>query len=194
MALGGESVALGRGLPGRLNPLDAVPGRPQPSGRRIARAGSLARTVLGRDLPPMAHTVLDVALDTAVTPAASTGRGPPLGDIAPALAGGPGFELAGGLPAGRLGNAARDLAHAMRRLDFGDLAGMFDAASITAFAPHRPMLTVDLSRPGGSDDTALVLAMTCVSAGMEAALADPNGGRRRVVYDEVWRLTRHPTS
>ncbi len=93
---------------------------------------------------------------------------------------------------GQLGDAARDLAHAMRRLVHGDLAGMFDAPSTVAFDPNAPMLTIDLSRLGGSgDDTALVLAMTCASAWMESALSDPNGGRRWIVYDEAWRLMRH---
>ncbi|MFC8269421.1 ATP-binding protein [Streptomyces cinereoruber] len=200
-ALGGESIALGPGLPGRLNPLDAAP-RPstipeaewagEVRTRRLLLLASLARTVLGRDLLPMEHTALDIALDSAVARAAATGREPLLGDVAHALADGPGLELAGGLLSGRLGDAARDLAHAMRRLVFGDLAGMFDAPSTTVFDPYRPMLTVDLSRLGGSDDTALVLAMTCASAWMEAALTDPGGGRRWVVYDEAWRVLRHP--
>ena len=59
-SLGGRSVALGPGLPGRLNPLDAAP-RPESVAeadrageireRRLMLLGSLARTVLGRDLP-----------------------------------------------------------------------------------------------------------------------------------------------
>ncbi|MCX4529242.1 ATP-binding protein [Streptomyces sp. NBC_01551] len=200
-ALGGASIALGPGLPGRLNPLDAPPRPPsvpeaewegEVRKRRLLLLGSLARTVLGRDLLPMEHTVLDVALGTAVARASASGRPPLLGDVAHALADGPGLDLAGGLLAGRLGDAARDLAHAMRRLVFGDLAGMFDAPSTTAFDPYRPMLSIDLSRLGGTDDAALVLAMTCASAWMEAALTDPYGGRRWVVYDEAWRLMRHP--
>ncbi|REK86290.1 hypothetical protein DY245_33715 [Streptomyces inhibens] len=43
-------------------------------------------------------------------------------------------------------DAARDLAHAPRRLIHGDLAGMFDAPSTAAFAPNSPMLSIDLSR------------------------------------------------
>ena len=34
--------------------------------------------------------------------------------------------------------------------------------------------------------------MTCASAWMEAALADPAGGQRWVIYDEAWRLMRAP--
>ncbi len=34
--------------------------------------------------------------------------------------------------------------------------------------------------------------MTCASTWMEAALADPDGGQRLVVYDEAWRLLAQP--
>ncbi|GAA4704519.1 AAA-like domain-containing protein [Promicromonospora umidemergens] len=34
--------------------------------------------------------------------------------------------------------------------------------------------------------------MTCASAWLEAALADPDGGQRWVIYDEAWRLMAHP--
>ncbi|MFP8887612.1 VirB4 family type IV secretion system protein [Streptomyces mangrovi] len=202
-ALGGTSVALGPGLPGRLNPLDAAP-RPtsiaeadwagEVRKRRLLLLGSLARTVLGRDLLPMEHTALDIALDAVVTRAADSGRTPLLGDIAVALNSPDRLdEATTGLVSGRLGDAARDLAHALRRLVHGDLAGMFDAPSTVAFDPASPMLTIDLSRLGaGADDTALVLAMTCASAWMESALTDPHGGRRWIVYDEAWRLMRHP--
>ncbi|MFF8447701.1 VirB4 family type IV secretion system protein [Streptomyces leeuwenhoekii] len=200
-ALGGRSVALGPGLPGRLNPLDAAP-RPQSVSeadwvgeirkRRLLLLGSLARTVLGRDLMPVEHTALDVALDAVVNHAASTGRTPLLGDISATLNNPQALDEAAGTMSGQLGDAARDLAHAMRRLVHGDLAGMFDAPSTVAFDPTAPMLTIDLSRLGGSgDDTALVLAMTCASAWMESALSDPSGGRRWIVYDEAWRLMRH---
>ncbi|MBQ0855473.1 ATP-binding protein [Streptomyces sp. BH-SS-21] len=200
-ALGGTSVALGPRLPGRLNPLDAAP---QPASasetewegeirkRRLLLLGSLARTVLGRDLMPMEHTALDIALDIAVAQARASSRPPLLGDVTTALNRPAQLDEAAGTMSGRLGEAARDLAHAMRRLVHGDLAGMFDAPSTVRFDPDAPMLTIDLSQLGGSgDDTALVLAMTCASAWMESALTDPHGGRRWIVYDEAWRLMRH---
>ncbi|MCY0942357.1 VirB4 family type IV secretion system protein [Streptomyces antarcticus] len=201
-ALGGTSIALGPGLPGRLNPMDAAPRPPsvpeedwagEVRKRRLLLLGSLARTVLARDLMPMEHTALDIALDGVVKAAAAAGRTPLLGDIAHTLAQPALLDQAAGTVSGHLGEAARDLAHAMRRLVHGDLAGMFDAPSTVAFDPATPMLSIDLSRLGGSgDDTALVLAMTCASAWMESALTDPRGGRRWIVYDEAWRLMRHP--
>ena len=199
-ALGGQTIALGPGLPGKLNPLDA-PERPagvseedwrnEVRKRRLLLLGSLASTVLKRDLLPMEHTGLDVALDLVVTEAHAAGKVPLLGDIAQALGAPERLDAALGQN-GRIGHAADDLAHALRRLVHGDLSGMFDAPSTVRFDPDAPMLSIDLSRLGSSgDDTALVLAMTCASAWMESALADPDGGRRWVIYDEAWRIMRH---
>ncbi|WP_433855454.1 ATP-binding protein [Streptomyces kronopolitis] len=200
-ALGGHTIALGPGLPGRLNPLDA-PARPtsvsdddwatEVRKRRLLLLAGLARTVLKRDLQPMEHTALDLALDLVVTEAAASGTVPLLGDIAHTLGTPERLNRALGHQTRHLGSAAQDLAHALRRLVHGDLTGMFDAPSTVSFDPTTPMLSIDLSRlGGGGDDTALVLAMTCASAWMESALADPDGGRRWVIYDEAWRLMRH---
>ncbi|MFE1764673.1 ATP-binding protein [Streptomyces angustmyceticus] len=200
-ALGGHTIALGPGLPGRLNPLDA-PARPasvseddwatEVRKRRLLLLAGLARTVLKRDLQPMEHTALDLALDLVVTEADASGTVPLLGDIAHALGSPERLDRALGDQTGHLGPATQDLAHALRRLVHGDLSGMFDAPSTVEFDPTTPMLSIDLSRlGGGGDDTALVLAMTCASAWMESALADPDGGRRWVIYDEAWRLMRH---
>ncbi|WP_327073958.1 ATP-binding protein [Kitasatospora purpeofusca] len=200
-ALGGQTIALGPGLPGKLNPLDA-PARPagvseedwtsEVRKRRLLLLASLAATVLKRDLLPMEHTGLDVALDLVVAEAEATGTVPLLGDIAHALGRPERLDAALGDEAGGLGRSVDDLAHALRRLVHGDLSGMFDAPSTVSFDPDAPMLSIDLSRLGSSgDDTALVLAMTCASAWMESALADPDAGRRWVIYDEAWRIMRH---
>ncbi|WP_031054331.1 ATP-binding protein [Streptomyces sp. NRRL F-5702] len=200
-ALGGHTIALGPGLPGRLNPLDA-PARPasvteedwsaEVRKRRLALLASLARTVLNRDLLPMEHTALDLGLDLVVAEAKVRGTVPLLGDIADVMGSPDRLDRGFGSPAGGMGHAAQDLAHALRRLVHGDLSGMFDAPSTVAFDPTTPMLSIDLSRLGNSgDDTGLVLAMTCASAWMESALADPGSGRRWVIYDEGWRVLKH---
>lgn len=200
-ALGGQTIALGPGLPGKLNPLDA-PERPagvseedwvaEVRKRRLLLLASLASTVLKRDLLPMEHTGLDVALDLVVAEAHAAGRVPLLGDIAHVLGRPERLDTALGEQTGGIGHAADDLAHALRRLVHGDLCGMFDAPSTVRFDANAPMLSIDLSRLGSTgDDTALVLAMTCASAWMESALADPSGGRRWVIYDEAWRIMRH---
>jgi hypothetical protein len=199
--LGGQTIALGPGLPGRLNPLDA-PARPEsvdPTDwraevrkRRLLLVAGLARTVLRRDLHPAEHTALDVSLDLVTGDAEAAATVPLLGDVAAVLSQPERLDAALAGAGGRVSAAADDLGHALRRLVHGDLSGMFDAPSTVAFDPTAPMLSIDLSRLGGAgDDTALVLAMTCASAWMESALADPDGGRRWVVYDEAWRVMRH---
>jgi hypothetical protein len=85
----------------------------------------------------------------------------------------------------------REVGHALARLVTGDLAGLFDGPTTVRFDPGLPMLSLDLSRISGSDQL-IALVVTCASAWMEAALSDPGAGRRWVIYDEAWRLLRHP--
>lgn len=191
-AVGGRAILLGPGLANRLNPLD--PGhRPsdvddaqwaaQVTARRRDLIGALAETVLDRAMTPLEHTAIDVALTSTVR----TAPVPILPMVVDRL-------LA---PArdddvdGRLTEDGRLPGHALRRLVAGDLAGMFDGPSTVAFDPTLPMLSLDLSRVA-QNTTALSVLMTCASAWMESALADPGGGPRWVIYDEAWRLMQHP--
>jgi type IV secretory pathway VirB4 component len=189
--VGGTAIELGHGLPARLNPLDEGH-RPagvtdgqwvrQTAARRRDLLGALAETVLERPLTPVEHTAIDVALHTTattsvpvlptvvdriLTPDATTDRD------------------------GRLAEDGRHLGHALRRLVAGDLQGLFDGPSTVRFDATAPMVSLDLSRVAGNAALMSVL-MTCASAWMEAALADPAGGPRWVVYDEAWRLMSHP--
>ncbi|MCF4123689.1 ATP-binding protein [Antribacter sp. KLBMP9083] len=191
-AVGGKAIQLGPGLPARLNPLDPGP-RPssvsddewvtQVTARRRTLLGALAETTLGRALTPVEHTTIDVALTAAIR-ADATPVLPHVVDrlLAPNRDDDPGSRLA---------EDGRSVAHALRRLVAGDLAGMFDGPSTVAFDPSLPMLSLDLSRVA-ENSTALSVLMTCASAWMESALADPAGGQRWVVYDEAWRLMAHP--
>jgi type IV secretory pathway VirB4 component len=86
----------------------------------------------------------------------------------------------------------RDAGHALARLVHGDLAGLFDGPSTVRFDPNLPMVSLDLSRISGSNQL-IALVMSCASAWMEAALADPNAGQRYVIYDEAWRLIAQPS-
>ena len=79
--VGGRAIALGHGMPNRLNPLDEGH---RPSGlddaqwsnqiasRRRDLVGALAETVLDRRLSPLEHTAIDSS--PATSPASSTGR------------------------------------------------------------------------------------------------------------------------
>ena len=96
-----------------------------------------------------------------------------------------------GASTAELARDGRDLGHALRRLVAGDLAGLFDGPSTVTFDPTLPMVSLDLSAIQGSDQL-IAMVMTCASAWMEAALADPDAGQRWVIYDEAWRLMRQP--
>lgn len=197
--VGGATIALGPGTGNRLNPLD--PG-PRHTGiaegewtelvatRRRTLLGSLAESALDRALSAVEHTALDCAL-TAVVASDSV---PTLPRVVERLLR-PTVDAAvnpeGAQDPAELARDGRELAHALRRLVAGDLAGLFDGPSTVDFDPSLPMVTLDLSRIHGSDQlTAMV--MTCASAWMEAALTDPNAGARWIIYDEAWRLIRQP--
>jgi hypothetical protein len=190
-AVGGTTISLGQGLSTRLNPLDAGP-RPADVddvawralvwSRRRELLGVLAETVLSRPLRPVEHTALDTALAAVATHAAV----PTLPAVVDRL-----LDPPSGEGEAELRLDGRDLAHALRRLVHGDLAGLFDGPSTTAIDPDAAMVSLDLSGVSGND-LLLSLVMTCASAWMEAALTEPNGGHRWVVYDEAWRVMRHP--
>jgi type IV secretory pathway VirB4 component len=189
-AVGGAVIKLGPGLPTRLNPLDAGS---RPSGvmdedwhrivrsRRRALLGTLAESTLGRPLTALEHTGLDLAVDRA-----SQLSAPTIPDVVQAL-----FAPDAGPESSAVDN--RELAHAIRRLVHGDLAGMFDGPSTTGFDSSLPMVTLDSSWIGaGGNDQALRLTLACASSWLEAAVTDPAGGKRFIVYDEGWRVMRDP--
>lgn len=191
-AVGGRSIALGHGMPNRLNPLDHGP-RPaglddaqwlsQVTARRRDLIGALAETVLDRPLTPLEHTCVDLALDRAVHGA----EVPVLPMVVDRLLAPDPADDHDGL----LTEDGRLVGHALRRLVAGDLAGLFDGPSTVTFDPDLPMISLDLSRVA-ENSTLISVLMTCASAWMEAALLDPEGGPRWVVYDEAWRLMQHP--
>ncbi|MDX2971793.1 ATP-binding protein [Kribbella solani] len=197
-ATGGATIKLGPGLPARLNPLDA--GR-RPSAvapdewqrivwsRRRALLGTLAESTLGRPLAAVEHTALDLALETVSNQAAPTIPEVVVALFTPDQA----FAERAGLRTTNLADDGREVAHAIRRLVHGDLAGMFDGPSTTEFDPTLPMVTLDSSWLGsGGNDEALRLTLACASSWLEAAVADPAGGNRYIVYDEGWRVMRDP--
>jgi len=191
-AVGGKAIALGHGMPNRLNPLDEghrpaglddVQWASQVTSRRRDLIGALAETVLDRRLTPLEHTAIDVALDRTVRCADV----PVLPMVVERLLA---PERADDHDA-RLAEDGRLVGHALRRLVAGDLAGLFDGPSTVSFDPSLPMISLDLSRVA-ENATLISVLMTCASAWMESALMDSAGGQRWVVYDEAWRLMSHP--
>ena len=191
-AVGGQAIALGHGMPNRLNPLDEGH-RPrgvdnaqwatQVTARRRDLVGALTETMLNRPLTPLEHTAVDIAL----TAASRTTDVPVLPLVVDRLLSpDPGDD-----PDGRLTEDGRLAGHGLRRLVAGDLAGLFDGPSTVRFDPSLPMISLDLSRVT-ENSTLISVLMTCASAWMESALLDPDGGQRWVVYDEAWRLMQHP--
>lgn len=196
-AVGGVSIQLGPGMPTRLNPLDSG-ARPRAMGaddwhrivwsRRRALLGTLTESVLGRPMDAVEHSALDVALISACAGVDE----PTLPQVVAALfEPDSGHARDAGLKTSTLAADGRHVAHALRRLVRGDLAGMFDGPSTTRFDPSLPMVTLDSSRIGaGGNDHALRLVLACASAWMEAAAADPGAGQRFIIYDEGWRVMR----
>lgn len=185
-ATGGTVIRLGVGLPTRLNPLDAPDGPGQASARARLLA-AVAAVALGRDLLAAEHG----ALDAALLHADATTDVPTITTVTSALST-PDRDAArrDGVRLEDRAQDGRDVAHALRRLVRGDLSGLFDGPSTTLLDASSPMVVLDLSALG-SDDAALAIAMTCSSAWLEGALAG-SSGKRWVVYDEAWRLLRHP--
>lgn len=191
-AVGGQAIALGHGMPNRLNPLDEGH-RPtgiddaqwtiQITARRRDLVGALTETMLSRPLTPLEHTAVDVALTAAVRSTAV----PVLPLVVDRLLSPDPDDD----PDGRLTEDGRMAGHGLRRLVAGDLAGLFDRPSTVRFDPTLPMVSLDLSSVT-ENSTLISVLMTCASAWMESVLLDPNGGQRWVIYDEAWRLMQQP--
>ncbi|GAA1996492.1 ATP-binding protein [Microbacterium pumilum] len=191
-AVGGRAIILGHGLRNRLNPLDEghrasalsdSEWTAQVAARRRDLIGALAETVLERSLMPLEHTAIDLAL-TDVVRSADVPILPMVVDRILSPTRSDDHE-------DRLAEDGRLVGHALRRLVAGDLAGLFDGPSTVRFDPSLPMVSLDLSRVA-ENSTLVSVLMTCSSAWMEAALADPAGGQRWVIYDEAWRLMAYP--
>lgn len=183
-AVGGVVVTLGPGHDTRLNPLDVTTGV-DVHGTRGRLLAAVAALTLHRELGAAEHG----ALDAALTGAERHGGAPTIAGVLDQL----------GSPDGAVARAdgvrvqdrlldGRDVAHGLRRLVRGDLAGLFDGPSTQSLDADAPMVVLDLSGLG-SDEDALALAMTCSSAWLEGALASSTG-KRWVIYDEAWRLLR----
>jgi hypothetical protein len=189
-AVGGKAIALGHGMPSRLNPLDEGhrPGglddaqwAARVTARRRDLVGALTETVLDRRLTPLEHTAIDVALADSVR----TADVPVLPLVVDRLlAPDPASDTHG-----RLGEDGRLAGHALRRLVAGDLAGLFDGPSTVRFDPTLPMISLDLSRVA-ENATLISVLMTCASAWMESALTRISAQLVRRKGDGRLALTR----
>ncbi len=191
-ALGVRPIRLGPGLAARLNPFDVDSTSGADAMRqRTHLLAALAATTLGRPLEPVEHA----ACDLAVARCASAGA-PLLPELVDALFD-PTTDDAAGLRVtpGALADRTRDVALALRRLCYGDLAGLFDAPTTVRPAPTDPLVVVDLSAIYQQARDALPLALTCTTAWLQQAIGRTTTLRRYVVLDEAWALLSHlPTA
>ncbi|NVM98528.1 ATP-binding protein [Arthrobacter sp. SDTb3-6] len=190
---GGKVISVGPGRVARVNPLDAGPrssaltdAQWQAVVRQRRRHLLVALVSLmrpGVPLTPVEHTALDMALSDAV--AANTTPTLPmvleyLLNPTPATA-----ALVGP-------NGGTGVGHSLRRTVSGDLEGMFDAPSTVAFDADAPIMVLDTSALIGASEQALSLATVCGATWLEAAVTNPGGAKRLVVYDEGWRMLADP--
>ena len=202
--MGYEPVFLGPGLRTRLNPLD-VPPRPagltdadwvrEISNARISLLAALASATLGRSVTPSERKAITIALQKLTGVAAGVDADrlatPILPDLVSAM-----LELddsdaqsAGFAAARSFQGSSRDAYLVLDRLVHGDLAGMFDGPSTTHIDFDDDLVVLNLERLQVSDE-ALALIMACSQAWMEQALMRQDGVRRKIWYDECWRMMR----
>jgi type IV secretory pathway VirB4 component len=202
--MGYEPIFLGPGLRTRLNPLD-VPPRPvglsdvdwvrEISNARVSLLGALASATLGRAVTPAERKAITIALHklTGVAVGADADRlaTPILPELVTTM-----LELtdvdgqsAGFADARSFQDASRDAYLVLDRLVHGDLAGMFDGPSTTRIDFADDLVVLNLERLQVSDE-ALALIMACSQAWMEQALMRQDGVRRKIWYDECWRMMR----
>jgi len=153
--------------------------------RRRDLLRSITEAALGRAMAPVESTALHAALDEAVR----TNAVPVLPHVVTAMFDPPNDVI--GSSCAQLIDDGREVAHAVNRLVGGDLGGLFDGPSTVRFDADLPMVSLDLSRIAGSD-AKIGMVMACASSWMEAALQDPSGGQRWVIYDEAWRVLKQP--
>lgn len=198
-ALGGAVIRLGGASQNRLNPLDAgvrpsrdVHGQPitdqewgtMVRANRLGLLIALAAVMLGRQLAPLEYTALTCALDEVVAKHAT----PLITQVVGELLDPHDVHLPTGVSSNaELAEMGREVGHVLLRLVQGDLRGTFDGPSTVKFDTSLPMVSVDLSA-FGPGAPAIPLLMTCTAAWMEAALRDPDGGKRFIIYDEAHRL------
>lgn len=201
--MGHEPVFLGPGLKTRLNPLD-VP--PRPSGlddadwvreitnARVSLLAALASATLGRSVSPAERKAITQALQR-LTGGPGTRADRMATPILPHLVeqmrllDEDDAQAAGFADARAFADASRDAYLVLDRLVHGDLAGMFDGPSTTRIDFDDDLVVLNLERLQVSDE-ALALIMACSQAWMEQALMRQDGVRRKIWYDECWRMMR----
>jgi len=183
--VGGKTVAIGPGTRARINLLD--PGR-KPTNidettwvamvlqNRRAMVKGIVGILRGRtDFGDTEHTAIDLALEEVerhhqvVTPVEV-------------------FEMLWN-PSEEMrrfvGDGARGVAHTLRRLTRGDLAGMFDGPSTVEFDLDVPMMTVDTSALRHAAPEAKAIARLATTNWIRQATLGDNKEPRAMIHEEA---------
>lgn len=194
-ALGAEPIKLSPSGRTRINPLEAVS---QPVGvvegdrsladrvrlGRLTLLAALTEATLHRRLRPIERLAVEVALD-------SCGASPTLPEVVRAvLSPERVMAEAAGIGLDVLVIDGRDVGLELRRLVFGDLAGMFDGTTSAVSGASSDVLVVDLSEVYHSE--ALPALMVCAAAWLQSMTSSEAGrseARQTIfVVDEAWAV------
>jgi hypothetical protein len=209
-ALGVEPVALGPGLPGRVNPLDTGPlGRNLPTGgkdlverlaeihrRRLALLANMAEIRLRRRVSPFEEQILSWALRQATGEAAGASiLGTPTIPHVHARLRDPDADAVRehrvrGVE--ELRELSRDVTAALGGMIQGVLGGLFDAATTITPDWSAPIVSLDVSRLDSRGDDVVAAALSCLSTWGQAAIDDPRRPVTVVIRDELWRWMTLP--
>lgn len=192
--LGGGTLRVAPGLSTRINPLDPGTRPSQDSdGRPMTDAvwESLVRQRRNQMLQTVAlilsdrsrmdeyeRAVIEEALDAAVRGAVQ--RAPTIVDVREAL------RRERDSTGGELSAAAERLDLVFRRMETGDLAGMFDGPSTVSIDPELPAVSIDTSALKHASPTAARVVSACCGSWMESMVTNSDSGQRLVVYEEGW--------
>ena len=209
-ALGFEPIYLYPGGPYRLNPLDVADdvsdSGPSDSGpENSQKAGNGYREGVGpirkklelliaiciscmkRELYPIEYTALEHALSTLgkrYTTILLTHIVQELLDPSD-----DGFKKIG-ITREEIILGSRDVALELRRLVYGELAGMFDAPTSQSLKLSRNVFVLDLSALYNSP--ALGVMMACATAFVQSFYTNRENGKTFLVVDEAWALLQNP--
>ncbi len=175
-------VRLEPGATQRLNPLEVGT---TPAGR-VSLLAALLGTALGRDLGPEERAAVAAALQAA----ARNADPPTLPLVGEALlAPTPAAATELGTTTEQLAAEGRACALALRDLNAGALAGMFDGPTSIDVDLTAPVVAFDISRVPVA---ARPIVMACVAAWLEPRLQTED--RRTIfVLDEAWALVANPS-
>jgi len=209
-ALGSEPVYLYPGGPYRLNPLDMVSEEVDiRSGsfddayrsagsislpeniihlirKRLELLVAICSACVKRELSPIEYTALEHALTVLVNRCETI----LLPHIVDELLNPSSEEcLKIGISKEEITLGARDIALELRRLVYGELAGMFDAPTSPSLKLNRKVFILDLSSLYNS--SALGIMMACATAFVQSFYANRSNSKTLLVVDEAWAVLQN---